>query len=271
MSGFDTTWLDLREPADRRARDAGLLAKAAALLGQSGGVVVDLGCGTGATCRALSSLLPLPVVWRLVDHDPLLLDAATARLAQHLAKQPNHRTETVRLDLAQLDGLPLEPATLITASALFDLCSAAFVDGLGTRLAQRGLGLYAALNYDGTIIWTPAHPLDAAVVQLFNRHQRSDKGLGLALGPEAAGALADTFTRLGYEVACADSPWELAREDEALQTSFVDGIVQAVAELDAIDPAALRAWHIWRLDAVADGATCHVGHLDILATPIPRP
>ena len=45
---FSAEWLALREPADRAARDAGLLRRAAAAAGPAP-VIMDLGCGSGAT------------------------------------------------------------------------------------------------------------------------------------------------------------------------------------------------------------------------------
>ena len=70
---FDADWLELREPADRAARDSGLLAAAAGYLG--GALALDLGCGTGATVRAFGGVGR----WRLVDADPALLEIAGAR------------------------------------------------------------------------------------------------------------------------------------------------------------------------------------------------
>ncbi len=147
MTRFDASWLELREPADLQARNPDLLRTVAAALGASGGVVVDLGCGTGATFRALSPWLLAPVRWRLIDNDRSLLDAAMVSIGA--------LAEAVQLDLAQLDELPLRDATFVTASALFDLCAASFIEALADRLAERRLDLYAALNYDGTIIWSP--------------------------------------------------------------------------------------------------------------------
>ncbi|HEX3983317.1 MAG TPA: hypothetical protein VHX12_06440 [Acidisoma sp.] len=258
---FDRRWLELREPADIQARDAVLLGKAADLLDAPESIVVDLGSGTGATVRAFSPLLRRPVRWRLVDHDPALLLAAVVALS-------GEQVETVLLDLTQLNDLPLAGASLVTASALFDLCSASFVKELANHLGKRQLGLYAALNYDGTIVWEQPHRYDMTMVQLFNAHQRSNKGFGPALGPDAGRVLADTFAHLGYHVTLANSPWHLSQSLRTLQAAFVEGIVTAVGGLRQIEPSALRAWRQSRLEAMAAGASCRVGHLDILVQPV---
>ena len=73
--GFAADWLALREPADRAARDEALARRAAAAAGPDP-LIVDLGCGTGATWRALSPYLPKGARWRFVDKDPELLAKA---------------------------------------------------------------------------------------------------------------------------------------------------------------------------------------------------
>ena len=54
MSGFSASWLALREPYDRRARNAAVLDAVAAWAGDRSSVaVVDLACGLGSTLRAV--------------------------------------------------------------------------------------------------------------------------------------------------------------------------------------------------------------------------
>jgi SAM-dependent methyltransferase len=245
---FEASWLDLREPADRAARDPALLRAASAHLGE--GLAVDLGCGTGATARAFGPGRR----WRLVDRDEGLLAEARARMAE---------AETVATDLRELGGLPLEGARLVTASALFDLVSRDWLEGLAERLAEAGLGLYAALSFDGAMEWAPAFARDAAVTAAFNAHQRGDKGFGPALGPEAGPALAEAFERRGYAVRMAPSPWRLGRGEAALHRELVDGIARAAAEAGLMG---VTAWGQARR-AASETAVCSVGHWDVLAIP----
>lgn len=247
---FDPAWLDLREPADRAARDPALLAAAAAHLGR--GLAVDLGCGTGATARAF----PPGPRWRLVDRDPALLALAAARTPGASAHPA---------DIAHLAALPLEGARLVTASALFDLVSVAWIDALADALAARGLGLYAALTYDGRIVWTPPLPEDRAVAQAFHAHMRRDKGFGPALGPDAGPALAAALAGRGYVVRTAPSPWRLGPPEAALQRELVAGVAAAAAETGL---AAAPAWAQARRAASASTG-CEVGHWDMLALPGP--
>jgi hypothetical protein len=294
MSGFSVAWLDLRESADNAARDKAMAAQALRWLSADEAampIIVDLGSGTGSTLRALApvgarqsragslpqlerALSPVGAspardiprspngafVWRLVDHDPTLLNEALRRHGK------THVVEDYEADLLDLSTLPLTGARLVTASALFDLVALSVVDALTARLVQHGAGLYAALNYDGTTTWTPVHPLDGHVLAAFNQDQRKNKGLGLALGPDAGDYLQMALTRAGYTVWVADSPWTLGPADVAMVRELIPGIANAVAQGYGLNPDALQEWQTFRLSHAATG-TCTVGHNDVLALP----
>lgn len=251
---FGLDWLDLREQADRAARDKGLLERAQAYLG--GGVepvAIDLGAGSGATVRAFGGC---PAArWMLVDNDPGLLAAAARRCGPDVT--------TLQADLGDLDLLPLTGASLVTASALFDLAGAAWITALVGRIAAAGTALYAALTYDGRLVWEPADAQDAAIVAAFNRHQRSDKGLGPALGPEAGPRLAAAMREKGYRVRTAASPWRLGPAEAALQYALLAGIARAATEAGT---AGAEAWRQRRAAALSHGSVL-VGHIDLLALP----
>jgi hypothetical protein len=194
---------------------------------------------------------PVALRWRLVDRDPALLRLAAERCGP--------RAEIVAGELADLDRLPLDGVRLVTASALLDLASREWVEALAARLAAAGIGIYASLNYDGRLEWEPPRGGDAAVRAAFNAHQRREKGLGAALGPEAAGVLARVLGRHGFAVRLAPSPWRLGPREAALHAALLDGIVAATGEM-GLEAA---AWGQARRTA----SGCTVGHVDLLALP----
>jgi SAM-dependent methyltransferase len=257
--GFDPHWLGLREPADGKARDRGLLLQATdAIKARAGSIVLDIGCGSGSTYRSLQPHLSNATRWRLLDNDRLLLDEVRSRHGSAV--------ETIEMDLGDLGALPFHGVALVTASALFDLCSADFIDRLANRLGETNIGLYAALNYDGEMSWTDEHPLDRAITDVFNAHQRTDKGFGVSLGPDAWSVLADAMLGNGYTVATAKSPWILAKDDTDLQLLLLDGIVGAVREYGQLDPTDVSAWHDYRRHSAVEGnGLCRIGHRDVLA------
>ncbi|WP_244629679.1 class I SAM-dependent methyltransferase [Martelella limonii] len=260
---FDADWLSLREPADRAARHQGLMETCARHLAPvADPLIIDIGCGTGSTLRSLSNVMPGDARWLLVDNDPRLLDRA-AELSGDKA-----RADYQQLDLNALDRLPLESAAMVTASALFDLCSEAFTSAFSDVLSRHRIGLYAALNYNGRIGWSVSHPLDESVVESFNRHQQTDKGFGVALGPAAAERLEALLESRGFKVETGDSPWRLSGESAALQKAFVEGFRQPLQEIGGLSSGEIEDWIAFRIAATAlQDSHCTVGHTDIIALP----
>ncbi len=244
---FSTEWLALREPADARARDAGLMSMAAVFAAARGRVVMDMGCGTGALARAMAPRLP-GAHWRMVDADPALLALA--------AQEPGARA--IEADLCDLGALPFAGVGLVACSALLDLMSPDWMSRCAAHVVKAQAGFFAALSYSGEMRFFPTHPADAAVTAAFNRHQMGDKGLGAAMGPEAPRHAAAAFAACGYAVDTASSPWVIGAEEAALREALLDGIAAAAAEAGCADAAE------WRAQARVG---CWIGHIDLLALP----
>ena len=226
MSGFSAEWLELREPFDAAARAAPLVAQLRTHLGlgtpDAPLAIVDLGAGAGSNLRYLAPLLGGVQRWRLADHDPRLLEVAIAtthawadargaevrRSGASLAiRAPDFvcDVECEPVDLADLSAVDLPTTGLVTAAALLDLVSHEWLDALARRCRAAGAAVCFALSYDGRMTASPAEPEDAEILALFNRHQRSDKGFGPALGPTAADAAQAAFAAHGYSLSSSES------------------------------------------------------------------
>lgn len=278
MSGFNADWLDLREPADAAARSASVMDAAVAhLAGYESVAVADLACGSGAMLRALAPRLGPRQRWTLIDHDDALLAHARRRLdlwadasepfGDGLRLAKGGATIDAVFHAADLSREPLPNAAteadLVTATALFDLVGGGWLAGFTNRLAATRKPLYTTLSYDGRQSFAPPDPLDDVVVAAFNRHQRTDKGFGPALGPEAAAALADALRAADYSCVEGDSPWRLDGSHTPLLRSLVDGAARAAAEAPEPEPRA-AAWAARRLAAPV---TLEIGHRDLFAAP----
>lgn len=265
MSRFSACWLALREPYDRAARNVAVLdAMAAAFAGASAAAVTDLGCGTGATMRAIASRLPARQSWRLVDNDDALLDAAKE------AAPAGANVTTVAVDLADAIEPALDGCDLVATSALLDLISAAWLDRLVESLARLSRPLYAALSYDGVVTLTPRAHHDAAVITAVNRHQRTDKGFGPALGPDAALAAPERFRSAGFAVVEGRSDWRFGADDREIQMEMLAGWAGAAREIGA-DRSILEEWlRERRAHVIAGRSQMQVGHVDFFATATGR-
>ena len=263
MSGFAATWLDLREPYDAAARDRGLAARLAEWCAVSADLhVVDLGSGTGSLWRWLAPRLPTSATWTLVEHDPALIAAGRQYLP--LDSGPRYLAADLNGSLEALIG----SARLVTASALLDLVSEAWVDRLADAVVARRCALYASLTYDGRLAFAPADPFDTTLCRLVNRHQRTDKGFGPALGSRATAALVRALARRGRVAITAASPWRLDRADRPIQAELAQGWREAAAVTAPEGSAAIDGWVARRLAAIEGGsAACRVGHRDLLCLP----
>ena len=260
MSGF-SRWLALREAADAAARAPDLLATVqAALAGRDRIVVHDLGCGTGSMARWLAPRLPGTQHWILYDRDPALLAEAARRLAGCAAADGapvTVRTRRQDITTARLDG-----ADLVTASALLDMLTAAELDRVVAACA--GHPTWFTLSVTGQVALAPPEPLDAAVRAAFNAHQRRTTGGRTLLGPDAADAAVEAFTRRGIGTRVRDTPWRLGADQAALAGAWFAGWVRAAAEQE---PALeLGGYTDRRTAQLAAGVLAvTVAHQDVLA------
>jgi SAM-dependent methyltransferase len=278
VSGFSPAWLALREPADHAARNRDVLAALRATFADREALtIVDLGCGTGSNLRATAPHLPPRQHWRLVDHDPALLLAARDRLGawadsakrsgDDLKLSKGDRDLTVSFVEADLTGgaaaaLGGRP-DLVTAAALFDLVSPSWIEAFARRVADGNVTFYTALTYEGTETWRPPHAADADMLAAFHAHQRRDKGFGPSAGPSAIDVLREAFLACGYRVIAGDSPWRLDSTNKALVHELAQGVAQAVRETGKVPEERIAAW----LEARVSGASCAIGHVDLMATP----
>jgi SAM-dependent methyltransferase len=266
---FAADWLALREPVDHRSRDATLVAPLAEwwrARSAAGARVADLGSGTGSNLRWLAPRLHGAQEWTLVDHDAALLARALELGVGRVSGVG--RVERVQGDLAHEGLAAVRRADLVTASALLDLVSETWLDGLVDACARAGSAALFALTWDGEIGWGgPPEQGDALVLDALRAHQRRDKGLGPALGPTAAPAAIRAFERANYAVQVAPSPWRLGPADRALALALLEGWVSAAVEQLPAQTARIRAWAARRRDTLDDAFELTVGHLDLLALP----
>jgi hypothetical protein len=266
IGGFTKCWLALREPYDARARNPDVLgAVLETVAGCAPISIVDLGCGVGATLRALSPRLPRKQNWRLVDNNMVALDGVRTTVTS-----PGVAVRTMLLDLA--DGLEaaLEgPIDIVTISAFLDLVSPEWLEQLVRRVAARHLPVYAALTYNGRVVLEPIDQRDAAVIAAVNRHQLSDKGFGPALGPNASTRAIKLFAAAGYDVLDGPSDWSFGPVDQEIQLEIFTAWADAARETGAVPNADLDSWLGARRDAVATGRSqLRIGHVDFVARPV---
>ena len=264
MAGFSAEWLALREPADHAARSVSVTRAVFDALPRDAALhVLDLAAGTGSNYRYLTKYVAEIGAcpnWLLVDHDPALLARAPKTSG----------VETRCMDLATLAGREVfDGRALVTASALLDLVSEPWLRALAARCSENGAAVLFALTYDGRIECSPEDPDDGWIVTLVNEHQRTEKGFGPALGPDATDCAERCFASLGYRLQRARSDWALPPESRELQQQLIEGWAQAAKEIAPPQAAAIDGWRSRRLAHVAaNRSRLIVGHQDFAAWPV---
>jgi hypothetical protein len=252
---------------------------------QAGSIrIVDLGSGTGSNLRALAPHFNAFQHWTLVDHDPVLLQAARIALlawadeimdantnqtapkdstqVQPITITKNSKVITVEFRCADLvndyQAILNEPADLITAAAFFDLVAESWLAQFCAALSKP---LYTVLTYDGIEKWSPPESIDADILAAFHQHQRTDKGFGAAVGPTAPERLESLLRAQNFITACAPSPWVLDHHDRGLIEQLAQGSANAVRETSILQRDDVDRWERLRRNA----AQCEIGHVDFFA------
>ncbi|MBI4266451.1 MAG: class I SAM-dependent methyltransferase [Acidobacteria bacterium] len=279
-------WLALREPADAAARAAGLTCAIADAVASRGPLrALDLATGTGSNIRYLMPHLGGEQRWLALDRSAALLERLPSRMSHwgeargyRVTHEPGAcvvrgsslecRIETRRLDLAVLDSEEaFDGRRLVTASALLDLVSERWLRALAERCRAVGAAALFAITYNGRVACTPPDPDDPMVLERFNRHQRTDKGLGgPAAGPGAVEAGVGCFTDAGYRVRREPSDWTVEASETELQRELIDGWAGAASEIAPAAASAIARWRARRLAHVDAGRSrLVVGHDDVAA------
>jgi hypothetical protein len=283
-------WLQLREPADIAARSATLTRAVADRLPASGPVsLLDLGTGRGSNIRYLMPYMRHPQRWLAVDRSETLLSDLAAEMrswgsARGYAVEVAGAVFRIRaadlecdIETRQIDLDSLEAADifsgrhLVTASALLDLVSSAWLDSLARHCRAAGASALFTITYNGHSSCDPVEPEDDLVRELLNQHQHRNKGLGgAAAGPDAEHCAQRSFASAGYEVRREPSDWVLGPASAAMQRMLIDGWATAAAEQQPDLSPTIADWHRRRLSHLDAGCSrIIVSHGD-LAAWLPR-
>jgi hypothetical protein len=157
----------------------------------------------------------------------------------------------------------------VTASALLDLVSPAWLRTLAALCRADGSAVLFALTYNGRSRSVPAEPEDELVRTLMNRHQKRDQGLGgPAAGPDAVDEAERSFAAAGYQIQREASDWILEPDRGELQRQLIEGWAAVAREMAPGEADRVDDWLARRLGHVTAGRShLVVGHEDLAGWP----
>ena len=272
MEKFSSEWLALREQEDLLARNSTILECVIEhLKGEKRLNILDIGCGTGATMRALLPKFEQPQHWTLLDVDHELLVHARC-LNEPLVSDSNYTLDTKFADLTAGFEFLNSEYSLVTATALLDLVSEAWIKEFAKALKHNNLSFYCRITPNNSIEFDPKEDLDEKVISTFNTHRYSDKGFGMSLGGHAADFTIEQLQSFGFDVRSSLETWGNRHHNKSFRKIFnsklVEGISQAVNNTKLFDASELKQWTDSRLSAIQNGE-CEIRFevIDFLATP----
>ena len=110
---------------------------------------------------------------------------------------------------------------------------------------------------------------DTEILDAFNRHQKTDKGFGNALGPDAARKAIAAFKNAGYMIVSAPSQWQAnATKHAAFLRMLLYGWAEAAREIEPTKVKSIDRWLKKRFTQIVDkDLEVTVGHQDFFAVP----
>ena len=209
MSGFDASWLDLREPADHRSRNEELAQ--AARRATSGTAArppswiwaaapaptcaplrrcsAPSSTGRWSTTTRACSTRPSSACPRWADAGRAQEQPARAeqgRQADHGAPAPRRSRPRPRARFQPRSPISSRRRRCSTWARPISSPKSR------PRSCAASAAFYTVLTYNGQQRWTPKHEADAAMASAFRAHQTRDKGFGDAAGPMAPALLSAT-------------------------------------------------------------------------------
>lgn len=289
MTSFDMNWLALREPLDQAARSKELAVHfVAALNSFTEPVIMDIAGGTAANFRILAPQIARNQHWQLLDHDPTLIQQSFTAViewahgrgwdARRISEKSlivyaplgQWRLSTEQIDIAtSVELLSFDRVDAVVTSAFLDLVSNDWLQRFSKRLSAVRRPFFATLTVDGRRLWSPVHPDDDWIEELFRLHQSNDKGFGKSLGIGATVSAAHALEEADFHVQVQSSDWLVAcPQYEKLLVKLLSDAIEVAIEAKPREAPRIQDWYRVRQSQIERRELFYtVGHLDLLALP----
>lgn len=282
---FSISWIKLRESFDSESRSL-LLSKCYSRNKDIVKNIIDLGGGNGSFLRWCHSKNIIYDSFLITDHDQALLKNFYVTTKKYLSKYPikliknNTSSYLLERDDIQKNSIIslknqemmnsiklINNYSLISLSAVTDLLSKNYIKKLFDEI-KIDKYIYFSICFDGRVKWKNKNKYDKYIISMFNKHQRQEKTLGMAMGSDSIKIIKDMSLKRGYKVSIADSSWVLDSDSSIsrdFQISYLNTICKPLKSFDLIDKNILKEWFdIKSKDIMLKKSNLMVGHKDLL-------
>tara|TARA_B100000900_G_scaffold154893_1_gene131547 strand:+ start:1629 stop:2501 length:873 start_codon:yes stop_codon:yes gene_type:complete len=223
--------------------------------------------------------------YTLIDNDTNLLKSIKSNLRKNIPKDLKIKSNTNNMNLILCKDKFISSKVLIkkndcdnfnyktkrfhiiSYSAALDLMSKSSIIKAIKRVNNLN-AIYFSLCFNGIVKWTPTNTFDKYILSFFNKHQRTDKGFGEALGPESIDFVNRYSIKQGMKVTTKHSPWIInnkTNQDKIFMNRYLLDIKKALFHMEGIDRNILRNWYKdKKRDIEKKSIKLYVGHQDIL-------
>ena len=212
MHEFQNKWLNLRETVDRNSRNKRILYLINKFFKNKKNIrIVDLGSGTGSNYRFLKSQLLNNQYWFFVDisHQSTNYFKKNIKLSSKIKKTNFKIVDAIN----NLEKINFNDYNLVTGSAFLDILPKTWFKNFHKLNVDTEI-VYFALNYNGNFKFFPKHKDDKRILNIFNKDQKSDKGIGeVAVGPDCTELINKVFKRT-HKTYVLDSRWYVSKNYE---------------------------------------------------------
>jgi SAM-dependent methyltransferase len=280
---FSVKWLNTRYPFDVAARNSEVEKAALMALPPDRDLrLLDLGAGTGNSCRYFIPKLPQNQEWLLVELNPDLIEAAKQQLVEFAKAEGYKRLpsddglkfkgkKTIHIRFLQHsflhlnDVLDLSGFDLVTAGAVIDLLSTDMLEQLVQQFIGHVAPFLATINFVG-LLFDQATDRDRQYAALYMQHMQRERPFGRALGAHCIPFLESWLLIRDIPFLSGASDWMIRPEDTAMHAFQLDFMEEAITEMLACPEAGekLQEWLAQKRAASKAGQlSFRVQHFDI--------
>ena len=209
MHEFNNNWLNLRETVDKKSRNLRIIELINKRFNNNDEVsIIDLGTGAGSNFNYLKPKLKFYQNWFFTDISLNSMNyfKQNLKLSNKIIKTKFQNFDVIK----DLNKIKFKTFDIVTGSAFLDILPRSWFYKF-YKLNSKTEILLFALNYNGDFKFFPKHKYDKNIVNLFNKDQKTDKGIGdKAVGPDCSNLIINTFSKT-HNTYLMNSNWDVVK------------------------------------------------------------